>query len=670
MKKLLAALLSLVMIVSLIPAAAALEDEPIAPEDPPDMPYYLVGTMTNWTPMDDYMLSGDEGGELTLDTFLPAEAEVKVNGGNNEWSSGDNYKVAISGQYHVSYMPGNTNSLSITLIAENGYYLVGTMTNWAVDANFKLSAYMDGAYSLSTTLAQNDEMKIVSVSNSAATWLGYNNYMPGISGAARIYFLPNASYEDGWYDCILRAVDNETAAYDGRYFLVGTMNGWEVSEEYELTEGPSGVYSLTIELPALGEGSGNYECQIVRLFAGLRHFYPGNPTGNTNLIAYPGNTTFSINASNHAVSVAPLYDITVDSAIANGTVSFTTESGAATQAHEGETVTITATPDSGCELARLTVMQGETAVDVAADNTFTMPGGSVTISAKFKRNDTPVLQSVNLHDEGKIGVTFKLTLPSGVNASDVSVELSVGGTVTTPALGAPDNNGVYSVSTSLPARKMDVPIILKTKVGGEYRLQGSMGTDFSQDGYPTSISACCDSYMARYEEGSTVYNLAEAMKIYGTNAHAYLDHVGSTIKTFEDFDDYSLEINDMPAGITLTSVYLTLKDNTDLNLRFTLADGYSADDFTFYCDVRGDLTPTVSGSTATVKIAGIPAAQLDEPLSVHIQGDPTDTRGAVSCAPLYYGKLAMQTDDDALKDVVGALSNYSWAAYYFWAMQG
>ena len=55
-----------------------------------------------------------------------------------------------------------------------------------------------------------------------------------------------------------------------------------------------------------------------------------------------------------------------------------------TAAAEGEKVTLTITPAVGYELESLTVMNGETAVEVAADNTFTMPAGNVVVSATFK----------------------------------------------------------------------------------------------------------------------------------------------------------------------------------------------------------------------------------------------------------------------------------------------
>ena len=54
------------------------------------------------------------------------------------------------------------------------------------------------------------------------------------------------------------------------------------------------------------------------------------------------------------------------------------------EAAEGATVTLTITPASGYELDALTVMNGETAVEVT-NNTFVMPSAAVTVTATFKQ---------------------------------------------------------------------------------------------------------------------------------------------------------------------------------------------------------------------------------------------------------------------------------------------
>ena len=86
-------------------------------------------------------------------------------------------------------------------------------------------------------------------------------------------------------------------------------------------------------------------------------------------------------ATGEAYLPAAKYDITVAAGIENGTVAV---KDGLKKAAEGAKVTLTITPAEGYELDALSVLAGETAVQVAADNTFTMPAAAVTVSATFK----------------------------------------------------------------------------------------------------------------------------------------------------------------------------------------------------------------------------------------------------------------------------------------------
>ncbi len=78
--------------------------------------------------------------------------------------------------------------------------------------------------------------------------------------------------------------------------------------------------------------------------------------------------------------VAETYAITIAEA-ENGSVT-----ADVTEAAEGAKVTLTITPAEGYELDALSVAAGETAVEVAEDNTFIMPA-AVTVTATFKEKE-------------------------------------------------------------------------------------------------------------------------------------------------------------------------------------------------------------------------------------------------------------------------------------------
>lgn len=87
------------------------------------------------------------------------------------------------------------------------------------------------------------------------------------------------------------------------------------------------------------------------------------------------NGTVTVTVQKEAPSVTK-YTIDISN-ITKGTVN----AGKA-EAAEGETVTLTVTPDEGYKLESLTVLNGQTPVEVK-DNQFTMPAGNVTVSATF-----------------------------------------------------------------------------------------------------------------------------------------------------------------------------------------------------------------------------------------------------------------------------------------------
>lgn len=78
-------------------------------------------------------------------------------------------------------------------------------------------------------------------------------------------------------------------------------------------------------------------------------------------------------------NVVPTYAITISAPI-NGTVA----TDPATQAIEGQTVTITATPDAGYRTASITVLDASLNPVALTGNTFTMPASAVTVTVLFE----------------------------------------------------------------------------------------------------------------------------------------------------------------------------------------------------------------------------------------------------------------------------------------------
>lgn len=108
----------------------------------------------------------------------------------------------------------------------------------------------------------------------------------------------------------------------------------------------------------------------------------------------------------------PAYAITVADDIANGTVTADKD-----EATEGETVTLTVTPATGYKLGALTVTKADGAEVTVTDNTFTMPGEAVTVTATFVTDASALDKAITDAKAAKNGVQIKDadTDPSTVN---------------------------------------------------------------------------------------------------------------------------------------------------------------------------------------------------------------------------------------------------------------
>lgn len=84
---------------------------------------------------------------------------------------------------------------------------------------------------------------------------------------------------------------------------------------------------------------------------------------------------------------APKYNIIIGSVTGNGTVTAEIEGtpGSVSKASKGAKVTLKVKPEAGWRLNSLSVKNGETPIAIAADNSFIMPIGDVTVTAIFEQ---------------------------------------------------------------------------------------------------------------------------------------------------------------------------------------------------------------------------------------------------------------------------------------------
>lgn len=302
---------------------------------------------------------------------------------------------------------GNAQFTPVQFVAEPepDYYLVGSFNqvfneetnkyDWIQqDPNYKFTALANGSYTFNGTMPDDVLFKVLKVKGETVTWLG---------GSAGDYFgitkdvctdIPlvdgaNFKMEVGGKCNFTISSDMKLTIEKTQLFMRGSFDGWSASGE-EMTATETG-WTLEKQLDAGTEfgfndgwnswhgGNGK---EITADDLGEDLTMVGN--GNFKIVA-AGNYTININKALSTLVVTKVlipHNIVVDSDIENGTIEIKDNK---TTAVAGETVTIVVTPDDGYILDQLTVMAGETAVEVN-DLQFMMPDADVTVTATFKEN--------------------------------------------------------------------------------------------------------------------------------------------------------------------------------------------------------------------------------------------------------------------------------------------
>ena len=227
--------------------------------------YFIVFDGTNY-----FMTKGWLGEVTEADLYnselLGADADkLMAPAGNLTFT----LKAYSDGTYTLSYTvdetPG-TEPGTNPPAGDEGYYLVGNMTGWKIDASYKL-AKNDGAeteeYMISDVeLTTTSEFKIVYSKDGTALTSWYPDLVPNYgangeitaNGTYTVYFRPKADGDKTWYHYVIQAVADEVTtdepgteptteepgteppAGEEGYYLVGNMTGWKIDASYKFTK--------------------------------------------------------------------------------------------------------------------------------------------------------------------------------------------------------------------------------------------------------------------------------------------------------------------------------------------------------------------------------------------------------------------------------------------------
>lgn len=320
------------------------------------------------------------------------------------------------------------------------------------------------------------------------------------------------------------------------FYLVGSMNGWNVNEDYKLTLNTgSGTteYMITLDLEANAEFKVTNGNKSTWYPGGSDNNYTISEAGNYNVYFrpnYDGEESWHYNCLYAEKNVITTYAITVTTD-GNGTAIADKD-----EAQAGEIVTVTITPDEGYELD--TVAGAPDSWNLSGNaGTFTMPAQAVTLSVTFK--EIPPAQShritTNITGEGTVDVPT-----SALEGSEVTITVA-------PAEG-----------NALRALKVDGRDVTASVIENSYT--------FTMPGYAITVEAVFD----EVQEGSYIIHV----NVYGLGT-AFADKTtaepGETVTiTVEESIGYVfcyIEVNGVSQGNGVKT-FIMPNENVTVNVVF------------------------------------------------------------------------------------------------------
>lgn len=148
-------------------------------------------------------------------------------------SSTNDISIVENGVVNTSYLPlYQTETTILPETGEDGYYIIGTMTGWEVDTDYKLeeNPAAEGEYMFTgLDLTTSDQFKVVYSNDGTNKTIWYpdgieNNYGEHgeiqADGTYNIYFRPDGQGGDDWfYHCIYAEAEEPAPVY-----LIGDVN--------------------------------------------------------------------------------------------------------------------------------------------------------------------------------------------------------------------------------------------------------------------------------------------------------------------------------------------------------------------------------------------------------------------------------------------------------------
>ena len=549
--------------------------------------WVLRGTFNEWKTDAQYQFGGPNGGSITYDL--------------------SDYKGQTVEFRTDAYENGNLNMNSSggTVVADTEYQL-----NWGTGTTMKYTVSSTGTGKVTFTVNSKNGGNYLTVTEGDQPITVTPYYVAGEVS------LVNGSAWTAAQDVDKMSYDETTEKYSITYDkkAAGTYK-FKIIEDSSTWRGYTDFTTVTGENCTVSDVNGNdHNIQIVT--------------------TEESNITITLDATNKiltisAESTTQKYTVTVDSNITNGKVTTSATSSLA----EGETFTVTATPNDGYELDTVTVKDASgNAITANSDGSYTMPASNVTVSATFKAKavtkyavtytaptgDGVASDSIDPSDselaEGttvKVTVTVKDGYTASLDVDDVDVTTSTSG-------------NTYTFTFTMPAKAITVAPKVAKKTANVVYLKnsanwssaniyvwytGRTGTENEINGnWPGAVMESLGDSIYCYKLDSSI-DVTKVSFIFNDNGSdnrktgdlVFSEHVGqiydNSSKTWSDYTEkYTVSTSYDASKGTVTTSATSLAEGETFTVDAVPNDGYSVDKITVTDADGKEVTKNEDGS--------------------------------------------------------------------------
>ena len=282
-------------------------------------------------------------------------------------------------------------------------------------------------------------------------------------------------------------------------------------------------------------------------------------------------TTYTITANGNRTLTAEfekVYNVTVNST-AGGTAT-----ADKTTAAEGETVTLTATPNSGYHFAGWNVVSGTVTIQ---DKQFIMPANDVDIQAIFARNTSPTIpptvseKTIDAIQDAKPGETVTVDLSHGstkldkevfetLAGQDITLDIDLGDGLSWTVNGTdiPEDADFVDIDLGVTMNSDGIPVDLINAITGEH---GSVQMTLAHDGafgFTMTLTAQVGAENAGL--WANLYHFNEEANTMTFETAAEIDSDGSVSLTLSHASQYAIVIDDHNHGV-VTLPFIDVADS-------------------------------------------------------------------------------------------------------------